>query len=146
MKNLLIICEAGHWRSGNLAKEISIELKKQKIKTRVIKAGYRNKQKNPYLNPFKFLAYMFMTRLTKKMIDESSQIIIAAPEIYYKLRKEFKIPNKKTMCYDIKDYKYLFELLPFFNHKFKKTIKQYAKLYINKYNPASKKPIYQPTS
>ncbi|UZE93739.1 MAG: hypothetical protein IB618_03150 [Candidatus Pacearchaeota archaeon] len=144
MKTLLIICEAGHWRSGNLAREISIGFKKQKIKARVVKAGYRNKEKSPYFNPPKFLAYMFMTRLTQKMINESNQIIIAAPEIYYKLRREFKIPNEKTICYDIEDYKSLFDLLPIFNHKFKKRIGEYARLYINKHRQIFKKPTYQP--
>ena len=145
MKTLLIICEAGAWRSKCLAKEINKKFKQKEIKTKIINAGFRNKENNPYINLPKFLAYMFMTPLTQELIDKSSQIIIAAPEMYSKIKREFKIPRERTINYNIEDYKSVFDLLPFFNHKFKKIIKDYAKLYINKHHRIYQEAIPQLT-
>ena len=145
MKTLLIICEAGAWRSKCLAKEIDKKFKQEGITAKIINAGFRNKENNPYIHLFKFLAYMFMTPLTQELIDKSRQIIIAAPEMYSKIKREFKIPRKRTINYNIEDYKSVFDLLPFFNHKFKKIIEEYAELYINKHSLIYQESIHKLT-
>lgn len=112
----LIVCESNYNRSKEAARLWKRILKARGLESEIETAGFRDERKNPFANPFKFLAYMFMKRISQETLAKADRVFVMEDWMLHGIKKRFDVSEEKLYCLDIPDGN-AFQSCPFMNGK-----------------------------